>query len=112
MKTYTVLLNFRISPNLASAHAQYDEQLRIIMAESKEEAFSKACRMGLAEEASLNGSPVRWIFLGVSAIDEFVFEDGTQIDSRTVIEDNPELYERNVRQKMKDVGAVKKLVFV
>jgi hypothetical protein len=62
-----------------------DEQIRVVQAATHDEAYDKAVRLGQqAEHDYLNpyGQKVRWVFLGVSDLDEILaerIEDGTEI---------------------------------
>ena len=65
---------------------QFDEQLRLVNAESKEEAFMKARSIGLREEDTFyndNMREVKWEFVNVSEIIPVGrLEDGIEIYSR------------------------------
>jgi hypothetical protein len=65
---------------------QFDEQLRLIFADSQEEAFLKARMIGLAEEDSfLNDSDkmVKWEFINVAELIAIKkLEDGVELYSR------------------------------
>ena len=65
---------------------QFDEQLRLIAAESKEEAFLKARTIGLREEDIFyndNLKEVKWEFVNVAEIIPINgLEDGTELYSR------------------------------
>jgi hypothetical protein len=65
---------------------QFDEQLRLIAAESKEEAFLKARTIGLREEDVFyndNLKEVKWEFVNVAEIIPInELEDGTELYSR------------------------------
>jgi hypothetical protein len=65
---------------------QFDEQLRLVAAETKEEAFLKARTIGLREEDIFyndNLKEVKWEFVNVAEIIPLSkLEDGTELYSR------------------------------
>jgi hypothetical protein len=52
MNWYITKVVFAISAESSTGKKQFDEQLRLVYAESKEEAFLKARTIGLSEEDS------------------------------------------------------------
>jgi hypothetical protein len=62
-----------------------DEQIRVIQADTHEQAYEKAVRLGNQQEShylNSEGNMVRWIFLGVSDLDKILDDqitDGTEI---------------------------------
>ncbi len=85
------LMNWYITKivfNIAADHSshQFDEQLRLVTAESKEEAFLKARTIGLREEDTFYNDKmkeVKWEFVNVSEIIPIRnLEDGTELYSR------------------------------
>jgi len=85
MNWYITKIVFNISAE-QSAKAQFDEQLRLVAAESKEEAFLKARMIGLHEEDTFyndNMKKVKWEFINVSEVICLKsLEDGTEVYSR------------------------------
>lgn len=71
----------------------FDEQVRIIQAPDKETAYLKSLNLGKEEEQEYKNSEgelVRWIFCGLSDLEEISadkIEDGTEITS-TLYESN------------------------
>lgn len=68
--------------------AEFDEQLRVIAAASKEEAFQKARQIGIAEEESIvnvnNNRLIHWKFIDVSSLYQLKeLLDGAEICSAT-----------------------------
>jgi hypothetical protein len=86
MNWYIGKLVFRISANNTEHKPQFDEQLRLIMADSHEEAFLKARMIGLSEEDSFindKNNLVKWEFINVSELTPIKnMEDGIEIHSR------------------------------
>jgi hypothetical protein len=67
---------------------QFDEQLRLIQADDREEALHKAVQIGRKEEEcfrNIKGELVRWIFRGVTHIHLMKQElyDGAELFSST-----------------------------
>jgi hypothetical protein len=82
---------------------QFDEQLRLVNAESKEEAFLKARSIGLREEDTFYNDKmkeVKWEFVNVSEIIPVGrLEDGIEIYSRIHETEEAEKYIHFVHQK-------------
>ena len=71
MNWYISKIVFRISAENTTHKPQFDEQLRLIAADSEEEAFLKARTIGLGEEDSfLNDkkNTVKWEFINVAEV--------------------------------------------
>lgn len=84
--------------------AEFDEQLRIIAASSKEEAFYKAQQLGISEEASIvnvnNSQLIQWKFINVSTLYQLKeLLDGAEICSATHAPDCAAAYIEMVHQK-------------
>jgi hypothetical protein len=82
---------------------QFDEQLRLVNAESKEEAFLKARTIGLREEDTFYNDKMRevkWEFVNVSEIIPVnKLEDGTELYSRIHETEEASQYIHFVHQK-------------
>ncbi len=82
---------------------QFDEQLRLVNAENKEEAFLKARAIGLREEDTFyndNMREVKWEFVNVSEIiPVHKLEDGTELYSRIHETEEAAKYIHFVHQK-------------
>jgi hypothetical protein len=82
---------------------QFDEQLRLISAENKEEAFLKARTIGLREEDIFYNNDlkeVKWEFVNVAEIIHIsTLEDGTEIYSRIHETEEPASYINFVHKK-------------
>ncbi|MBL7851735.1 MAG: DUF4288 domain-containing protein [Cyclobacteriaceae bacterium] len=69
MNWYVAKIVFRITPVKASTVGQFDEHLRLIRAESLEQAFIKARLLGIREEDEGNEqSQACWEFVNVSEL--------------------------------------------
>lgn len=82
---------------------QFDEQLRLVTAESKEEAFLKARTIGLREEDTFYNDKmkeVKWEFINVAEIIPInKLEDGTELYSRVHETEEATSYINFVHQK-------------
>ncbi|TAG99737.1 MAG: DUF4288 domain-containing protein [Sphingobacteriales bacterium] len=70
MNWYLTKLVFQITICNNQTVLQFEEQLRIVQAVSKEAAFEKATAIGYAEEGSVsniaNGSLIHWKFINIT----------------------------------------------
>ena len=86
MNWYITKIVFNISAEGSSDKKQFDEQLRLVVAESKEEAFLKARAIGLSEEDTFyndKNKVVKWEFINVSEVLPLQnLEDGIELYSR------------------------------
>ena len=86
MNWYLAKIIFRIICGDGEHTAQFDEQLRLIHASDKQQAFEKAVEFGKTEEDSfynIHQQPVHWTFVNVSELyrmEELL--DGAEIYSR------------------------------
>lgn len=103
MNWYISKIVFRISSENTQQKPQFDEQLRLIAAESEEEAFLKARTIGLCEEDSfLNDrkNTVKWEFINVAEIIPVKkLEDGIEIYSHIHETEEAKSYIHCVHQK-------------
>ncbi len=87
--------------------AQFDEQLRLIHADSEEEAFAKATQMGKSANDSFYNNReqlVQWRFVNISELhllSELI--DGVELYSRIEETENAEAYTYIVHQKAKAI---------
>jgi hypothetical protein len=83
MDWYVVKLIFRIVSGDGGHCPQFDEQLRLIKAESEEDAYKKACQLGRDNEdcfLNSNQQTVQWQFIDVPEINKLpVLADGTEL---------------------------------
>ena len=107
MNWYLSKMVFRIICGEGNHTAQFDEQLRLITAASKEEAFHKAQSLGMrSEELFFNQQAklVRWQFISVSEIyllQELI--DGAELYSRVEEAHDPESYLKFVYAKAEQI---------
>jgi hypothetical protein len=82
---------------------QFDEQLRLVCAESNEEAFHKARTIGLGEEECFYNDKmkqIKWEFINVSEVLPLnKLEDGTELYSRIHETEEGSSYIKFVHQK-------------
>jgi hypothetical protein len=103
MNWYISKIVFRISTENTVQKPQFDEQLRLISADSVEEAFLKARTIGLqGEDAFPNGTKntVKWEFINVSDVVPVTkLEDGMEIYSHIHETEEDKSYIHCVHQK-------------
>jgi Domain of unknown function (DUF4288) len=103
MNWYIAKIVFRIICGNGSYAAQFDEQLRLIKADKKEEALLKAQLLGSREEETFfnsNQQMVRWQFINVSELYKLSnLIDGAELYSRIEEKDNGEAYELVIHEK-------------
>lgn len=82
---------------------QFDEQLRLIEAETQEEAFLKARMIGLSEEDSFvndKNKMVKWEFINVAELMQIKrLEDGVEVYSRIHEMEEAKSYVNFIHQK-------------
>jgi hypothetical protein len=103
MNWYIAKIVFNISCEGDTNKPQFDEQLRLIQADSKEEAFLKARTIGIGEEDSFMNDKmktVKWEFINVSELMLLKnIEDGIEIYSRIHETEEAKTYINFVHQK-------------
>ena len=103
MKWYISKIVFKITAENTQHKPQFDEQLRLIAAESEQEAFLKARTIGLSEEDSFlndNQNTVKWEFINVAEILPLHgIEDGIEIYSHIHETDEAKSYIHCIHQK-------------
>ena len=103
MNWYLAKIVYRIICGEGDHMAQFDEQLRLIHAASKEDAFNKAQQIGKKEEEKFYNRKeelVQWQFINVSElykIGEMI--DGAELYSRIEEKDDGDIYTDIVNQK-------------
>ena len=101
MNWYITKIVFNITTEQSTN--QFDEQLRLVNAESKKEAFLKARTIGLREEDTFYNDKMRevkWEFVNVSEIIPMSnLEDGIELYSRIHETDEATKYIHFVHQK-------------
>ncbi len=107
MYWYLAKMVFRIICGDGQHTAQFDEQLRLVSAGSKEEAFHKAQLLGMKEEEMFfnnNQQLVQWQYVSVSELyrlNELI--DGAELYSRIEEKDNAESYLHIVHKKAEQI---------
>jgi hypothetical protein len=103
MNWYLAKVVFRIICGDDNEHSQFDEQLRLIAASGKEDAFNKAQQLGAAgEDVFYNNKQqlVQWKFINVSEIYKLgEMIDGAELYSRIEDRGNPYAYIETVNRK-------------
>ncbi len=107
MNWYLTKLVFRIICGAGEHTAQFDEQLRLVMAEDKFHAFHKAQRMGHQEQDAFFNCKeklVQWKFIDVCEIHTLhELTDGAEIYSRIKEEEDADIYTRIIRLRAKQL---------
>lgn len=107
MNWYLAKIVYRIVCGEGNHIAQFDEQLRLIAAGHKEEAFLKAQSIGKNEEETFFNSKeqlVKWEFVNVSELyllSELI--DGAELYSRIEEKENAEAYVYTINQKAENI---------
>lgn len=107
MNWYLAKFVFRIICGDGDHSPQFDEQLRLVAASAKEEAFGRAQEMGRKEEESFYNRKqqlVRWQFINVSEL--YLLSDlidGAELYSRIEEKENAEAYIYTVNQKAENI---------
>ena len=107
MNWYLAKMVFRIICGNGEHTAQFDEQLRLITARNKEEAFDKAQMLGGKEEEIFfnhNQQLVQWQFISVSELyqlNELI--DGAEVYSRIEEKENADSYLHIVYKKARQI---------
>ncbi len=107
MNWYLAKLVFQIVCGEGNHVAQFDEQLRLIAADNKEDACRKAYSIGRGEEESFLNSKdqlVRWRFIDISELyllNELI--DGAELYSRIEEQGNAEAYIHSIHQKARNL---------
>ncbi len=104
MNWYIVKIVFQVIFYGKEPAPHFDEQLRIILAQSKDEAFNKAQQLGLSEEGSVaninNNQLIEWKFINVSTLYQLkALLDGAEICSTTHEPDCAENYINMIHNK-------------
>ena len=107
MNWYRAKFVFRIVCGEGQHTAQFDEQLRLIAAADKQEAFRKAQEMGKKDEETFFNNKeqlVQWQFVNISELyllSELI--DGAELYSRIEERDNADAYMYMVNQKAENI---------
>jgi hypothetical protein len=103
MNWYLAKIVFRIICGEGEHTPQFDEQLRLVAGNSKDEAFCKAHEMGKQEEETFYNRKeqlVQWQFINISELYRLSdLIDGAELYSRIEEKDNAEAYIYTINQK-------------
>ncbi len=103
MNWYISKIVFRIATENPQEKFQFDEQLRLISADSTEEAFHKAKYIGIREEDTFmndQNKAVRWEFINVSEVISLgSLQDGTEVYSQLHEPEEATRYIRTIHQR-------------
>lgn len=107
MNWYLAKIVFRIVCGDGQHTAQFDEQLRLIAAHDKQEAFLKAQITGSKEEETFFNQKyqlVKWQFINVSELYKLSdLIDGAEVYSRIEERDNGDSYIRIIHHKARQI---------
>jgi hypothetical protein len=107
MNWYLAKFVFHIVCGEGRHMAQFDEQLRLIAATDKQEAFRKAQEMGKKEEETFYNRKeqlVQWQFVNISELYLLSeLTDGVELYSRIEERENAEAYMYTVNQKAENI---------
>ena len=107
MNWYLTKMVFRIICGEGNHTAQFDEQLRLVTADCKEEAFEKAQLLGIREEEIFFNQQqqlVQWQFISVSELYQLQdLIDGAEIYSRIEEKDDVDSYLHIVHKKAEQI---------
>jgi Domain of unknown function (DUF4288) len=107
MNWYLAKIVFRIVCGNGDHAPQFDEQLRLISAVSKEEAFTKAQTTGKKEQETFFNQKeqlVQWQFINISEL--YLLSDlidGAELYSRIEERDNADQYIQIINQKAENI---------
>ena len=107
MNWYLSKIVFQIICGDGGHAPQFDEQLRLVSASSKEEAFIKAQELGKREEDTffnVKEQLVRWQFINVCELyllSELI--DGAEVYSRIEERDSADAYIQTINQKAENI---------
>ncbi len=107
MNWYLTKMIFRIICGEGEHTPQFDEQLRLIQAQTKEEAYHKAQMLGGREEEIFfnnNQQLVQWQFISISELYQMSeFVDGAELYSRIEEKDDADNYIHVVHKKAEEL---------
>jgi|GEM_PF-418317 len=107
MKWFLAKINYQIICGEGYHTPQFEEQLRLIVADSEWQALQNAKQTGESEQVSFQNEKhqlVRWIFLGVSQLGTFPETiNGAELHSRIYEIDCNENHIKLLRSKMSDL---------
>lgn len=96
MQWYVAKIVYQIITGNGAHTPQFDEQLRLISAGSKQEAWKRACEIGTNEQYSFKNQRqelVEWRFINVPEINSLdTLDDGMELYSRIEEPNDPNAY--------------------
>nr|WP_067058074.1 DUF4288 domain-containing protein [Mucilaginibacter sp. L294] len=109
MNWYVAKLVFRVISGNGDHNAQFDEQLRLINAETEIQAYEKASTIGHANQDSflnVQKQTVKWQFIDVAELNAISgLADGTELYYNIHEAENPDLYIAWAHHKSALLGA-------
>ena len=109
MNWFIAKMVFRITSGDGNHTPQFDEQLRLINAETEDEAFDKAMQIGRAEEDSFMNNKnqvVKWSFINIPELNRLPsLSDGIEIYSKVNEYDNAVHFIDTVNKKAGNIGS-------
>lgn len=107
MNWYLSKMVFQIVCGEGNHTPQFDEQLRLVSGDTKEEAFTKAQLLGQKEEEAFYNAKdqlVKWKFINVSELFRLSdLIDGAELYSRIEEKENAAAYIYTVNQKAENI---------
>lgn len=107
MNWYLAKFVYRIICGDGHHNPQFDEQLRLIFAGNKQEAFQKASEYGKKEEESFYNQKqqlVQWQFINISELHLLnELSDGAELYSRIEEKENADSYIHTVHKKAENI---------
>lgn len=108
MNWYLTKLVFRIYTSNDEQTLQFDEQFRLVKAESKAEALVKAKTIGREEEEEFENASkntIKWEFIDVAQLSEMEeLRDGMEVFSRTEEVEEPDGYLHTVKKLAENIS--------
>ncbi|RFM31996.1 DUF4288 domain-containing protein [Chitinophaga silvisoli] len=96
MQWFVAKIVYQIITGKGTHTPQFDEQLRLISANSKQEAFNRACELGKQEQYSFKNQKqelVEWRFINVPEINSLnTLDDGMELYSKIEEPEDPNAY--------------------
>jgi len=103
MKYYLAKINYQIITGSSDHTAQFDEQLRLLVARNGEDALEKAEALGIKESDRFMNEKhtlVEWKFIDVSELHELsTVSDGVEVWSRITEQDHADSFIETIRRK-------------
>ena len=116
MNWYLTKMVFQIISGEGDHHPQFDEQLRLISADSEAEAFDKAFCLGKSETDTFinkKNQPVKWLFINVSDVYRInELSDGVELYSRIEEKDHAGSYIQAVNRRAEKYKKERNLAYI